>query len=218
MGRGYKFDLDETAKVKLLKKMFSKAYGFELNEEDELNIEELKRIEQSKLVEKENMKLVKDPKTREQIKRAAIKAAKEAIVSGASSEDVLNAAKQAIRDFFFNFKTGGEGKGKDNDIKVKNAILTHDTIGDKFSTEFTINDYPDVTRKKVSSRAFLNQIMEIISCQITVRGHHCPPGTKGVYGQKKLHLFIEGDRKTDVMNAMYEIKRICEQSAMNTLY
>ena len=39
MGRGCKFDIEEISKMKMVKKILSKSYGFELNEEDEKEIE-----------------------------------------------------------------------------------------------------------------------------------------------------------------------------------
>lgn len=217
-GRGYKFDPDEAAKIKLVKKMLSKAYGLELNEEDELNMEEMKRLEESKKVERENLKLIKDPKTREQIKRLAIKAASDAVVTGASSEDVLIAAQNAVKNFLmqYNPETSNQ-KTKDNTLKVRNEVLTHDVTGDKYSAELDINDYPEATRKKVTSRDFLIQLSELTTTQISVRGILTKANAKNVFGQKKLHLFIEGDNKINVTNAIYEIKRICEESALKTL-
>ena len=45
-GRGFAFDEEETAKVKLVKKILSKSYGFELNDDDEMEIENRKKIEE----------------------------------------------------------------------------------------------------------------------------------------------------------------------------
>ena len=45
MGRGFKFDSEEFTKMKMVKKILSKSYGFDLNEDDEKEIEELQNIE-----------------------------------------------------------------------------------------------------------------------------------------------------------------------------
>ena len=44
--------------MKLVKKMLSKSYGFELDPQDEAEIEEMKKMESSKKIEKENLKLL----------------------------------------------------------------------------------------------------------------------------------------------------------------
>lgn len=218
-GRGFKFDPDEAAKIKLVKKMLSKSYGLELNEEDELNMEEMKRLEDTKKLERENIKIIKNPKTREHIKRLAIKAASDAIVAGASQEEVLITAQNAVKNFLmqYNPETANLKSKKDDNTKVRSEVLTHDAMGDKYSAELDINDYPEATRKKVTNRDFLSQISELITTQISVRGILTKTNAKNVFGQKKLHLFIEGDNKVNVTNAIYEIKRICEESAMRTL-
>ena len=217
-GRGYKFDPEEVAKIKLVKKMLSKAYGLELNEEEEMDIEEMKRLEESKKLERENIKLIKDPKTREKVKRLAIKAASDAIVAGSSQEEVLIAAQNAVKNFLLQYNPeGGASTTKKDDLKVRSEVLTHDVVGDKYNAELDINDYPEATRKKVTSKAFLNQLSELTTTQISVRGILTKANAKNVFGQKKLHLFIEGENKMNVTNAIYEIKRICEESAMRTL-
>lgn len=45
MGRGFKFDSEEMGKMKMVKKILSKSYGFILDEEDEKEIEEIQRVE-----------------------------------------------------------------------------------------------------------------------------------------------------------------------------
>ncbi len=47
--------------------------------------------------------MLSDPRTREAMKREAIRAASDAILSGASHQDVLIAAQKAIRDFLYHY-------------------------------------------------------------------------------------------------------------------
>lgn len=76
----------------MVKKLLSKSYGFALDEQDEKEIEEIKRIEESEKIEKEKIKMLKDPKTKEALKRAALKAAIEVTKSGGSNEEIFRAA------------------------------------------------------------------------------------------------------------------------------
>ena len=215
-GRGFKFDPEEESKMKLVKKILS---GMELDQEDLQEIDEMKKVEKTKKIEKENLKLLKDPRTREAMKRAAIKAASEAILSGATNEDVFIACQKAIRNFFFQFnseKNYSKNFEDQKNLKIKNEVLTHDKTKDKITAEFIINDYPEKTRRKISNMNYLSMMAEMTKTIISIRGIYNKPGNKNLYNQKKLHIFIEGDNKMTVMGALYEIKRVCEESALKS--
>lgn len=216
-GSGFKFDSEEAAKIRQVQKLLSQAYGLNVDElEDNETDEEFKRLQHSKKIEKEHLKLIKDPKTLEEIKRSAIKAAAEAIKQGLSSEQVLLAAQNSIKDFLFQYNPELRNKNQNSDLKVNSEALVHDKIADKISAELDINDYPEPARKRVTSKDYLDQVGELTTTQISVRGVWSKPGVRNVYGQKRLHIHIEGDTKYNVQSALYEIKRYCEESAMNS--
>lgn len=213
-GRGYKFDPEEASKMKLIKKILG---GIELDIEDLNEIEELKKVENTKKIEKQNLKLLKDPRTREAMKRSAIKAASEAILSGATNEDVFIACQKAIRNFFHSYnpqKNYSKKNQEKNNLKIQNEVLNHDKSKDKVSSEFIINDYPEKTRRKICDQNYLRMMGEMTRTVIEVRGIFCREG-RSLFGQKKLHVFVEGDCRMTVMGALYEIKRVCEESALS---
>ena len=86
-----------------------------------------------------------------------------------------------------------------------------------FTAELEINDYPSATRTKVSARDFLNSIYDLTGCQVSVRGLHFEAGKRPQFGQKKLYLYIEGSSKPEVANAHKELKRVIEESAVNSM-
>lgn len=220
-GRGFKFDHNELAKFRAIKKIISKQYGLAGKADaDDEDVKYLKGLESSKKVEKNQIKLIRDPKVRNAIKKAAVKAAGEAIMAGKSNEDVMIAAQNAIRDFLFNYDPENPASfanlSNDRELKIQSGILKHDDVISKVSVEFEIDSYPEITRKKITGRDYLSQIGELTCCQISIRGI-LSKGSGNVFGQKKLHIFIEGDTRVSVMNALYEINKTAEESAMNAL-
>ena len=216
-GRGFKFDQDEAAKFRAIKKILSKQYGLEDGQELEQDedVKYLKELE-GKKVEKQQIKLIRDPKVRDAIKRAAVKAAGQAIMSGKQNDDILLAAQNAIRDFLLRYDPErplhvGRG-GETTDLQIRSGKLKHDEMAAKISVEFEIDNYPEITRKRITGRDYLAQISELTLCQISVRGIQSK-NNQNVYGQKKLHIHIEGDSKVAVMNALHEINKTAEESA-----
>ncbi len=84
-----------------------------------------------------------------------------------------------------------------------------------FTCELDINDYPNVTRGKVLKKDFLESMGEMTQCTISIRGSFVEPGKKPPIGQKRLHLYLQGNTKTDVAQAYREIKKILDESALN---
>ena len=218
-GRGFNFDPEEAAKIRSVQRLLSQAYGLKMDEVDDQAEEdaELLKLQESKKMEKEHLKLIKDPRTLEEIKKTAIKAAAEAIRMGMNSEQILQTAQTAIREFLYQYNPELKNKSKDKSLKVENEMLNYDKIGDKVSTEFDINDYPETSRRKVTNKDYLEQLGDITTTQITLRGVLTKPGVKNAYGQKRLHIHVEGDTRQNVTSALFEIKRYCEELAMNTL-
>lgn len=83
-----------------------------------------------------------------------------------------------------------------------------------YTCELDINDYPNVTRGKVLKKEFLESMAEMTQCTVTIRGTFVEPGKKIPLGQKKIHLYIQGNAKTDVAHAYREIKKILDESAL----
>jgi ATP-dependent RNA helicase DDX46/PRP5 len=218
-GRGFNFDPEEAAKMRSVQRLLSQAYGLKGDDLDEgaEEDEELMKLQSSKKMEKERLKLINDPRTLEDIKRAAMKASSDAIKIGGNSEQVLQAAQNAIRDFLLQYNPEMRGRAKDKSLKVENELFNYDNMGGKVSTEFDINDYPEATRRKITARDFLQRVEDFSTTQITLRGVLTKPGVKSAFGQKRLHLHIEGDTRQNASAALYEIKRVSEESALNTL-
>ncbi len=84
-----------------------------------------------------------------------------------------------------------------------------------FTCELDINDYPNVTRGKVLKKDFLESMAEMTQCCVTIRGTFVEPGKKPPIGQKRLHLYLQGNTKTEVAHAYREIKKILDESALN---
>lgn len=83
-----------------------------------------------------------------------------------------------------------------------------------FTCELDVNDYPNVTRGKVLKKDFLESMGEMTQCTITIRGTFVETGKKVPLGQKKLHLYIQGNTKTEVAHAYREIKKVLDESAL----
>ena len=214
-GRGFKFDPEETAQIKAIQKLLSKSFNFDpQNQEDEETEELIKKITQGKQAGKDPTKLVKDPRTLEEIKSRAIKATLDAINLGLPQEEVQMAAQNAIRDFLLQMNPGYGGKGR---FIPKKANCEHDPLSDKFSAELEINNYPEETRRKVTSKDFLQQMGDLTGTQISVRGFLVKPGAKNTFGHKRLHLLVEAESKNLVMSTLQELERLCEENAIGAI-
>ena len=99
-------------------------------------------IIRSEKSEKENFALIKDPATKAAVMQAATKAAKDAILAGSTSEEVLQAAQNAIKAILTQFKPSGDaGLGKA--IQLRDEILAREEENSEtVSGELEINDYP----------------------------------------------------------------------------
>jgi ATP-dependent RNA helicase DDX46/PRP5 len=87
----------------------------------------------------------------------------------------------------------------------------------QFTSEIEINDYPSTVRSKVSSREFLSSIYDLTGCQVMAKGQHFDVGKNPPLGQRKLYLYVEGQSKQEVANAMRELKRVLEEAALNSM-
>ena len=83
-----------------------------------------------------------------------------------------------------------------------------------FSCELDINDYPSTARSKVMYKDFLNSIYEMTGCNVVVRGMYFEASKKPPAGLKRLHLYVQGNSKNEVLSAYREIKKILDEAAL----
>lgn len=176
--------------------------------------------EKQKKKEREQISMIKDPATRAAIMSAATKAAREAINANMSSEEVVQAAQNAIQSMLAQYKptVSTVEKGLEQAIKFRDEILAREgENGDRVAIELEINDYPVAARGKVIQKDFLATIHELTNCNVVLRGTYFEPHKKVPLGQKKLYLYIEGENKFDVEFAHREIQLVLEETAKHTL-
>jgi ATP-dependent RNA helicase DDX46/PRP5 len=229
-GSGYRFSAEELVKMKEFKNTMKTEFGIDLGDDNmsvtskAVTMKTLTLKEEDKKGPKEGKegsRLVKDQKTKDAIRKAATKAATQAILSGANGEDVLLAAQNSIKEILQRLKEGevmGKDGGLDDLYRARDEMLEKGEGGaGGFSQTFDINDYPESTRKKVCDREFLDMVANLTQCTITVRGSFIEPGRKALIGQKKLHIRVESDDKFNLHSAIDEIKKYCEDTAMTSL-
>ena len=61
---------------------------------------------------------------------------------------------------------------------------------------------------------FLNSINDLSNCTVSLRGTFVEPNKKPPLGQKRLHLYIQGNSKQDVLKAYKEIKGVLDETAL----
>lgn len=129
----------------------------------------------------------------------------------------MKMAQQAIETALAEYKPSvSTEKGVEQAAKIiEEWVERENEKNNIFTCELDINDYPNVTRGKVLKKDFLESMGEMTQCTIAIRGTFVEPGKKPPIGQKKLHLYIQGNTKTDVAHAYREIKKILDESALN---
>ena len=154
--------------------------------------------------------MLKDPNTRAAVTKAAENAAKDAILAGSNSEEVLQAAHNAIRSIL-----GQHVRNSlDQVVKIVGEIEEReDESNERISADLEINDYPQAARNKVTQRDFLSMMHDLTNCSISVRGVYVEPGKKMAPGHKKLRLHIVGESKYEVESAYREVRRTVEEKA-----
>lgn len=86
--------------------------------------------------------------------------------------------------------------------------------GSHFSEEFDINDYPPLARRKITSKATLDDVIERTAVNIIQRGSYVAPNKKPEATDKRLHLLIEGTSELAVKKAKNEILRLLEEETL----
>jgi len=219
-GTGFRFDKTEEDKVKDTKRALKKQFGFQLDmsdndsDEDIIVGKEVKGDKDNALDEAQIKKMLKDPNTRAAVTRTAEKAAKDAILAGSSSDEVLQAAHNAIKSLLGQYK----GTGLEAAVKVIGQIEDReDEMNERVSADLEINDYPQVARNKVTNRDFLGMIQDLTNCTVSIRGTFVEPGKKVHAGQKKLRLHIVGENDYNVRSAYKEIQKNLDDVAANAM-
>ena len=229
-GTGYRFTAEEMTKMIDFKHTMKEQFGVDLGDD---NVSMSSRMSSATTVKasedgkkstkdgKDPSKVFKDSKTKDAIRKAATKAASQAIIAGATSEEVLLAAQNAIKEILMRLKEG-EVLSKDTSLddlyRARDEMLEKDgAAAGNFSENFEINDYPEPVRRKVSEKEYLDMVASLTQCRLAVRGVVIEPGRKAMIGQKKLHIHIESDDKYSLHSAVEEIKKTCEENAISGL-
>jgi ATP-dependent RNA helicase DDX46/PRP5 len=128
----------------------------------------------------------------------------------------MRIAQESIERALFEYKPSvSTEKGVEQAAKIiEEWVERENEKNNIFTCELDINDYPNVTRGKVLRKDFLENMAEMTQCTVTIRGTFVEPGKKVPLGQKKIHLYIQGNTKTDVAHAYREIKKILDESAL----
>ena len=217
-GTGFRFDKTEEDKVKDTKKALKKQFGLQLDMSDDSDediiVGKEEKNKDNAVDEAQIKKMLKDPSTRAAVTRTAEKAAKDAILAGSSSDEVLQAAHNAIKSILGQYK----GTGLEAAVKVIGDIEDReDEMNERVSADLEINDYPLVARNKVTRGDFLGMIHDLTNCTVSTRGTYVEPGKKVHAGQKKLRLHIVGETDYDVRSAYKEIQKILDDTAANAM-
>lgn len=94
------------------------------------------------------------------------------------------------------------------------AVLTEDGADQRFSTEYPINDLPDVVRGRLQSRRFLDSVMEETNVSIVKKGIYFEPRyrkSKPKDGEVPLYLLIIGKTTEDVQAARRKLNEMREE-------
>ncbi|PRP78953.1 hypothetical protein PROFUN_13265 [Planoprotostelium fungivorum] len=83
--------------------------------------------------------------------------------------------------------------------------------GEHFFEELEINDFPQQARWKVTHKDALSAIQEWTNTAVTTKGTFVAPGRNPPPGERKLHLYIEGEDMQSVKKAKSEILRILDE-------
>ena len=160
--------------------------------------------------------LLKDKRAKQIALDVGTNAVKNAILAGKTEEESLQIAQQAIERVLAEYKPSvSMEKGIEQAAKVIEEWVERENIKNNiFTSELDINDYPTFARSKVTKRDFLNSTNELTGTTVNVRGVFVEPGKKIPPGQKKLHLYIQGSTKSDVLRCYKEIKQLLDDTAL----
>lgn len=235
-GRGYEFSKKERDSAFNTKKEIGK--GYLMLEADDEDLEIKGRADQEKTkdlnsaenktalaifkndTEKrlaERRKIIMRDKTAQQIALdVGASAVKNAIIAGKSEEDALQIAQEAIERVLADYKPSVSAeKGAEQAAKIIEEWVERENYKNNiFTCELDINEYPANARSKVIRKDYINSVNELSGCTVTLRGIFVEPNKKPPLGQKRLHLYIQGSSKQDVLKAFREIKNVLDETAL----
>lgn len=239
-GRGFDFSQKERDSALSSRKELGRGYLMMIGEDEDNEIkgrEGEKNTEQSESEKKKNLtalaliKKSQELQTFEDKRKALLKdkqaqqialdvganAVKNAIIAGKSEEEALQIAQDAIEKVLANYiPSVSAEKGAEQAAKVIEEWVERENIKNNiFTCELEINEYPSTARSKVMKKEFIANISEMSACTVSLRGIFVEPNKKLSSGQKKLHLYIQGNSKQDVLKAHREIKQVLDESALN---
>ncbi len=160
--------------------------------------------------------LLKDKRAQQISLDVGASAVKNAIISGKSEEEALQIAQEAIERVLSEYRPSVSAeKGSEQAAKVIEEWVERENVKNNiFTCELEINEYPASARSKVMKKDYLLSIAELSKCTVTLRGIFVEPGKKASLGQKKLHLYIQGNSKQEVLHAYKEIKHMLDDEAL----
>lgn len=239
VGRGFEFSSRERDKIASARKELGKGYlmlgeaeeeevevkGEEAGQADSLDKEKNKSalalLKPGQLAEREKMEerrnaILKDKRAQQIALDVGANAVKSAIIAGKTEEEALQIAQQAIETFLSEYRPSVSAeKGSEKAAKVIEEWVERENVKNNiFTCELEINEYPAPARNKVMKKDYINSISELSKCTVTLRGMFAEPGKKPPLGQKKLHLYIQGNSKQDVLHAYKEIKHFLDEEAL----
>lgn len=88
-------------------------------------------------------------------------------------------------------------------------------IQEHFDCEIEINDFPQLVRRRVTSKDTFLEVIEATGCAITPKGVYFAPGKQTLMNERKLYLSVEGPSQEAVNIARQEIKLVLESSMSN---
>lgn len=232
--RGYKFDENEAKEADQLKKMIKKQFEMEAgievedDEDKEMYLEELKRVDEEAKKEREEIEEDSDFDEAKVAAGGVLKKEEE------EENDQLNNMvidphdeKQMlfVKLSYCAIKSGAGEEAVDKALNVLKEIQKR--IDEKtgsaqshnvFEEELIINDYPQQARFKAVQTDTRDHIMELTGCSIVCKGSYIPPNRRTKIGEKKLYLLITGDSKYACSRARTEMKRILDDATMDIGY
>ncbi|CAL9220175.1 unnamed protein product [Arabidopsis halleri] len=200
-GSGFKFNEDDEEVRKAAKKAQAKEYGFE---EDESDSED----------ENDVVRNAGDDISQQQAPFAQIAAIAAAASNAPVAANQLPPNGGGLATEPVVAPTDGSGRAAAlvaaANVQHYLARIQADAMPEHYEAELEINDFPPNTLWKVTRKETLGPISEWSGAAITTRGKRYDAGLIPGPGERKLYLFIEGPTKESVKTAKAELKRVLE--------
>eukprot|EP01135_Chromosphaera_perkinsii_P003576 Nk52_evm34s248 gene=Nk52_evmTU34s248 len=211
-GKGFKFDDSERARVEEMRNIQKASLG--LNDSDEENGD---FDDTSDLDDEIEKKLAGDVKKRD-IEKVEEPAVATASSTSTTTESSALAKAQAIASSLATARLTASQMAnnlskKGNPTSAENADEeSAEAEKHHYEAELEINDFPKMSRFKVTNKEAVQQIQEFSGAAMTVRGTFYEPGKNPKPGEeRKLYIYIEANTEQKVMLCKNEIKRIIKE-------